>query len=190
MTTLRRRHGLAIILAALAGCTSPDPILYTLRPVPGEVQHGRGRIVLLRRPGLPRYLDRTSIITEMPGYRVETASGDRWAEPIGGMFTRVLVQDLNQRLPDCTVIGEQGALSLSPDVSIDLEVQDFGPDGNGSVVLQAQLGIERSGRNHGPQVRAVRFSVRPTSPGTAGVVAAMSDVLGQLADTIATWVGA
>lgn len=183
--TMRRREGLAMLLAALAGCTSADPVMYTLRAVPGEEQHGRARIVQLRRPGLPRYLDRPGIITGMPGYRVETGTGDRWAEPIGSMFTRVLVQDLSQRLPNATVISEQGVLSLSPDVSVDLEVQDFGPDETGTVVLQAQVGVERSGRNGGHQVRAVRFSVRPTTPGTAGVVAAMSDALGQLANAIA-----
>ncbi|MDR3536224.1 MAG: PqiC family protein [Acetobacteraceae bacterium] len=190
MRRMMGRIAWLLLLAAglgLAGCTSPDPVLFTMRPTPGAPQHIAARVVLLRRPGLPHYLDRTAIVTAMPGYRVEAAGGDRWAEPIGGMFARVLAQDLAQRLPDVTVLSEQGAVSLPANLSVDLEVQDFGPDPSGAVVLQAQVAVERTiGADRTPRpVRSVRLSVRPASASTSDLVAAMSDATGQLADAVA-----
>ena len=175
----------------LAGCSSAAPVMFTLRPVVGATQQIGARIVLVRRPGLPRYLDRNAIVAAMAGYKVEASGGDRWAEPIGSMFARVLAQDLAQRLPDATVLGEQGAVTLPSDVSVDLEVQDFGPDATGAVLLQAQVAIERAVKSAPGRasalmpVRSVRLAVRPASMSTADLVAAMSDATGQLADTIA-----
>jgi uncharacterized protein len=190
MTRVARRRSLLVaamsVSLALAGCSSPNPIMFTLRPVPGAEQHGPARVVLLRRPGLPRYLDRTAIVTGMPGYRVQAAGNERWAEPIGSMFARVLAQDLAQRMPEATVLNEQGAVSLPPDASVDLEVQEFAPDASGTVVLQAQIAVERTARGASRRVHNVRLSVRPVSPSTADLVAAMSEAIGQLADSIAS----
>ncbi len=165
--------------------------MFTLRPVSGATQQIAPKVVLVRRPGLPRYLDRNAIVTAMPGYQVQASSGDRWAEPIGSMFARVLAQDLAQRLPGATVLGEQGAVTLPPDVSVNLEIQDFGPDATGTVLLQGQLAIDRTAKVNRSTadaiapVRSIRLSVRPASSSTADLAAAMSDVTGQLADMIA-----
>lgn len=175
-----------LVLGLLTACASPDPTLYTLRAVPGAPQAGPARVIVLRRPGLPRYLDRNAIVTAMPGYRVQAAGTERWAEPIGTMFARVLAQDLSQRLPDATVLAEQGAVTLPAGVSVDLEVREFGPDSAGAVVLQAQVAVEPSGKEPPRPVRSVRLSVRPASGSTADLIAAMSEATGQLADVIAT----
>jgi uncharacterized lipoprotein YmbA len=185
MIRITSRMGWLVLGLLLAGCSSPDPVLYTLRPAPGTALRTPARVIVLHRPGLPRYLDRAAIVTAMPGYRVEAPGGDRWAEPIGSMFARVLAQDLAQRLPDATVLSEQGAVSLPAGLSIDLEVQDFAPDANGTVVLQVQLAVEPGGREAPPPVRTMRLSVRPAANSTADLVAAMSDATGQLADAIA-----
>ncbi|MBN8874443.1 MAG: membrane integrity-associated transporter subunit PqiC [Rhodospirillales bacterium] len=175
----------ALLLLLLVGaCTSPDPVLYTLRATQGTPKAGASRAVVLRRPSLPRYLDRNAIVTGMPGYKVETSGGERWAEPIGSMFARVLVQDLAQRLPRSTVLNDQTAVTLPNATGIDLDVQEFGPDGTGAVVLRAQAAIEPP-RGPAPPVLPVRIVVRPAGATTADLVAAMSEATGQLADALA-----
>lgn len=180
---MMRRTALLLLLS-VAACSSPDPVLYTLRATDGPTRTPATRAVVLRRPSLPRYLDRNAIVTAMPGYKVETSGGERWAEPIGSMFARVLVQDLAQRLPRTTVLNDQTAVSVQNATGIDLDVQEFGPDGAGAVVLRAQAAIDPA-RGSAPPVLPVRIVVHPAGQTTADLVAAMSDATGQLADALA-----
>ena len=48
-------------------------------------------------------------------------ANDWWGEPLGAMLSRVLVEELGQRLPQSTVISETGAVSAPPDATIDTE---------------------------------------------------------------------
>ena len=94
---------------ALAGCASPDPELYRLVAVPGAPRAGAPRLIELRRVGVPAYLDRSQIIRAVAESRLE-ALGARWAEPFGDMVTRVLAEDLMQRLTGTTVLKLRNGL--------------------------------------------------------------------------------
>ena len=48
------------------------------------------------------------------------------------MLARVLIEGLGQRLPQSTVIGESGAVSASPDATIELNVQRLDEDATGN----------------------------------------------------------
>jgi uncharacterized protein len=93
----------------------------------------------------------------------------------------VLVQELSQRLPSSTVFAENSAITVTPDASVELNIQRFDEDHSGALVLLAQVAV--TGRR--TETRNVRFSVMPPSPGTPGLVSAMSTAVGELADTIA-----
>jgi len=43
-------------LAALAACSSPNPVLYTIAPVSGAVQNSGHKVVALRQISTARYL--------------------------------------------------------------------------------------------------------------------------------------
>ena len=64
---------------------------------------------------------------------------------------------------------------------MELNVQRFDEDTTGAVLLLAQVAVAE----HVTTARNLRFSVMPASPGTAGMVAAMSTAVGELADAIA-----
>ena len=51
------------------------------------------------------------------------------------MLSRVLIEELSQRLPQSTVIGESGAVTASPDATIELNVQRLDEDASGNLVL-------------------------------------------------------
>ena len=183
---MRRRLFLAAPLAlAAARCTSPDPAYYTLRVVPGPVRAGGPPAVKLARPGLAGYLDRPEIVRDSAANRLAIRSGERWGEPLGDMIGRVLAEDLSQRLAGTSVFTEAGTISVDPAATIELDIQRFDLDSSLTVVLVAQVAAER-GRSHDPAgTRSIRLTMAPASDSTSDLVAAMSALVGQLADVTA-----
>ncbi|MEO8714841.1 MAG: PqiC family protein, partial [Acetobacteraceae bacterium] len=122
------RLAILSLLAALGGCASPNPNLYTIAPVPGPTANRAPKIVLVREIVLARYLERTQIVRSSEDYRLSVMSNDWWGEPLAAMLSRVLVQELGQRLPRGLVYGNSSPLSLTPDATIDLSVQRLDED--------------------------------------------------------------
>jgi len=183
---LRRRELLALALvSAASGCSSPEPAYYTLGIAPGAPQRGGPRLVELRRPSVAGYLDRAEIVRgDTGGYRLDVRAGERWGEPFDAMMGRVLTEDLNQRLPGTTVFTAQGSLSPDPQARIEIDVPRFDLGTNGRVVLRAQVAVSRS--RGAVQTRTVQIETVPASTATPALIAAMSQALGQLADTVAS----
>ncbi len=183
MRGLSRRHALSLLAIAPAACTSPNPTLYTLAVVPGPARTGAPRRIEVRSISLPRYLDRSQIVRSTEDFRLDVMGNDWWGESLDSMMGRVLVQELLQRLPGSIVFPENGAISSTPDASVEVNVQRFDADRSGAVVLTAVIAVLRHGETAAS--RTVRFSVMPAAPGTGGFVAAMSGATGQLANVIA-----
>ncbi len=182
---MSHRAPLAALVLVLAGCSSPDPAIYTLRAVPGQTASGGPAAIKLARPGLAGYLDRPEIVRDSSANRLQLNSGERWGEPVGDMIGRVLALDLAQRLPGSSVFTEAGTISVDPSATVELDVQRFDLDTAGMVVLQAQVAVEQ-GRSHDPAAtRSIRVTVQPAAPGTPELVAAESAALGQMADQVA-----
>ena len=175
----------AASLAALAACSSPSPVLYTIAPVSGAVQNGGPKVVALQQISTARYLERSQIVASSENYRLDVMSNDWGGEPLGAMLSRVLVEELGQRLPQSTVIGESGAVTASPDATIELNVQRLDEDTSGNLILQAQASVSFKGRG-APLLRSFRFAVPPPAPGVPGEVTAISTAVGQLADGLAS----
>jgi len=169
---------------AVSACASPEPAYYTLAAVPGVARGGAPASVELRRPGIAGYLDRPEIVRAGSAYRLRVATGERWGEPFGDLFGRILAEDLNTRLPQTSVFTAAGAISAQSDAAVELDVQRFDLDANGTVVLLAQVAVSRV-RRGAATTRVIRLTQRPTSPATSDLVAAMSAALGALADGIA-----
>jgi paraquat-inducible protein B len=181
--------GAGFLAMVLTACASPDPDYYTLEPVPGAVVQAPPQVIELRRPGLAGYLDRSDIVLKDAGYRLSVNSQQRWAEPIGDMIGRVLTQDLSQRLPASTVFNASGAITADPTLRIEIDIQRFDQGEDGRITMVAEAALE-AGRSHTPlQARQVMVEANPAGPGAANLVAAMSGLLGQLADRMAQEVG-
>lgn len=181
------RRAALVLAGLLAGCASPPARYYTLEPVPGPVLHGGPGSVELRSPGVAGYLDRDSVVHSSAGYQVSIDSLNLWGAPFGEMLTRVLAQDLTQRLPGTVVFSASGTLSATPVMRVELDIQRFDVQpgaGYGSVVLQAQYAVSRTGG--APGAARVFSAQQPMAgPGTAQQAAAMSGALGQLATRLA-----
>jgi uncharacterized lipoprotein YmbA len=188
MTMLTRRAcwTMALLPPLLAACASPNPTLYMLSPVQGSSADGGPKVVVLRGIGLARYLERSQIVRSSEGNRLDVLAGDWWGEPLGAMMSRVLVENLSQRMPGTSVFSESGAISADADATVEVNIQRMDADQNGTIVLLAQVAV-LSADSAGPSLRrSERLTVTPTTPGTGGAVGAMSIALGQLSDTIVT----
>ena len=175
------------LLVAQAGCSSPNPNLYTIAPVQAAPVHriGAPKVIELRQIGLARYLERSQIVRSSENYRLDVMANDWWGEPLGAMISRVLVEELSQRLPHSTVYAETGAVSVLPDATVELNVSRLDENSAGALVLQAQAAVTGRGRGE-PVTRAFRFEIPPNDSGVAGQVAAISVAVGELADGLAT----
>ncbi len=176
------RRGALLLLAALpAACTSPNPVLYVLAPVPGPTRTGAPRNIALRSISLARYLERSQIVRSSEGYRLDVLSNEWWGEPLDALIDRILVQELAQRLT-----GQHGVRGCRRHFYL------AGCDGGGQHPalrsrpdwLAAAVGADCSERETTGS-RGVSVTVPPTGATTTALVSAMSNAIGQLADAIA-----
>ncbi|HTR16020.1 MAG TPA: PqiC family protein [Acetobacteraceae bacterium] len=171
-----------VVLLALTTCASPNPALYTIQPVPGAVQPNAPRIIVLRQVGVARYLNRSQIVRSGSDYRLVVASNDWWGEPLAGMITRVLFEELSQRLPNATVTSELSVVGASPDATVEVEIRRLDGTGANAVALSAQ--VEVGFKNGPPIARTVNMTIPQTQPDTRGFAAAASIAIGRVADLI------
>jgi hypothetical protein len=94
------------------------------------------------------------------------------------MIGRVPAAEIDQRLPGTNVFGESGAIEVTPDATVTVNILPFDLDDSGAVVLTAQVGVSfATGRR--PDVSfGLRFTVPTHSPDISGQVVAMSTALG------------
>ena len=170
--------------ALLSACASPNPVLYTLAPIPGIPQPGGPKVIVLREIGLARYLERSQIVRSSENYRLDVSSNDWWGESLAAMIGRILQEELSQRLPGTSIFGENGAIAADADATVEIDVQRMDADRTGLVILAAQIAVTFT-KHRAPITRAVRLSAQPQTPDVRGEVAAMSAAIGQLADIVA-----
>lgn len=185
MSLGRRRFSSLALPFVAAACSSPDPVYYTVETRPGPTLRSGPKIVLVKDIGLAGYLDRRQIVRSSEGYKLDVMANDWWGEPLGAMLGRVLVVELDQRLPKSTVYSESGAITADPNAIVGVNVQRLDADKAGSLVLLAQVAVDFN-RSRRSAARSFRISKPLASPDVAGLVAAISDAMGELADGIAT----
>jgi hypothetical protein len=134
--------------------------------------------------GIAQYLQRSQIVRSSEGYRLDLRHNDWWGEPLDGMLGRVLAADLSQRLPQVTIFLSTGAVTGSPEATVELEVQRMDIDSGGNLVFIAQGSVSFKGQAS-TDTRSFHISQPVASPATDAQVAATSAALAQVADRIA-----
>jgi len=179
---LGRRRFTSLALPVLAAaCSSPEPVYYTVVARSGPTFPSGPRIVLLKDIGLASYLDRREIVRSSEGYKLDVMSNDWWGEPLGGMLGRVLVVELSQRLPNSAVYAESGAIAADANAIVGVNIQRLDADKAGMLILLAQVAVDF---NRPRRAAARTFTISRPLPtqNIAGLVAAISEAMGELAD--------
>jgi uncharacterized lipoprotein YmbA len=182
-----------LLVLTLGACASSPPTrFFALDPVsPGAAPAagqaaGASAAVKIDAVHIPPALDRASMVRGESDYQLEISSQDRWAGDLGEMIRRVLTQDLSQRLPSGSVIAPEspappGARGLV------LDILTFQPQG-GEVVLDADWTLLQGTQSNAVMRRSVHLTA-PAASSARSQAAAMSTLLGELADGIAAEIG-
>ena len=179
----------AAFVALLAACHgSPSPALYTLAARPGLVIGRPVPSVAVRSVEIAKYLDRPQIVRRKNEYELETSDFERWDEDFDDMVTRVLVENLSQRLPASQVTMRASPVTTEAQMTLAVDIERFDADPGGRVILVAQWTLQRGARSG--TVRLERIAVPAASDAAIDLAAAMSDCLGQLSDRLAQAIAA
>jgi hypothetical protein len=174
-----------LIVVGLFGCSSPNPDFYTLYSQPGAAARNVAIQIEVRRPGLPGYLDRPNLVRRTEAGQLDISGTERWGTTLGDMVGEVLAENLTLRLPESTVYTEAGAISSEPDLIIEVHLQRFEAMDDGTVQLVAQVALHGSGSSYEAQIRRYELSADPGSTDAEDMVAGMSELLAELAESIA-----
>jgi uncharacterized lipoprotein YmbA len=178
---LHRRALIVLVPGLLAACASPNPNLYTLSAIPGPVLSASPAVVKLRTISLARFLERPQIVRSSENFRLDVMSNDWWGEPLGAMLGRILVAELSQRLPASTVFLEGGAISATPDATVEINIERLDQDASGQLLLTAQIAL--AGRRQA--TRTLHVTITPPDATMTGFAGAVSTAVARLADAVA-----
>jgi uncharacterized lipoprotein YmbA len=181
---MNRRHVMLGLALALTGCASAKVNDYRLAAIPGPVQQSGALTLGVRSVGLPGYLDETGIVKTSGAYQFDTYDNEVWAQPLADMLQAVMVEDLAQILPSATVLASGGVIDAPAQLLVEINVQKFDPDPDGSMVLLAQIALKSGATHNLLRTATIRLSA-PSGIGVLGTVAAMSQLWAQAAGQIA-----
>jgi uncharacterized protein len=175
--------------AVLGGCGHSPPTRYvTLNATPAAAPLATASIqpVQLTAVHIPAELDRPEVVTQQSPNRISVADTERWGAPLAQMMRRTLAQDLVTRLPAGSFVLPDAP--APPDTrTLVVTVLDSQADANGTLTLQAAWTLlsGRPARATFSQQTTLKSEI--TNRGDAAAqAAALSRILGQLADQIAT----
>jgi len=162
--------------APLSSAPTQPPLAVTLTPVQ-----------------LPQYLERPQIVIRVAPNRLELSEFDNWGGSLEKNMTRVLAAILSLLLasPDIQIASTRR--SVNRDAHVELQVMQFERSPDGRTVLNTQWRLFGPDRDQPPKItqisRFVSDSIPDATPASdpdrTAVVAAMSQLLGELSQTIA-----
>lgn len=182
----QRRRALALTaLVLLSACGSSPAVKYYLLEssavAPDEVSAVQQRPLILLAPvRIPRYLDRSQIVTANTDKTYQLSELHRWAEGLDHNLTRVLQQDLSRLLPANLVMN---ASSDAAGLKLAVSILQFHVDSGGQALLEAQWQISRG--NQLLTVQQQRYRQAASTSDYPRMVAALNGCLQLLTDDLA-----
>lgn len=182
----------AILVEALAGCGHSPPTRYiTLSAAPVIAPRITTQIapIQLTAVHIPAELDRPEVVTQAAGNQLTIDETDRWGAPLGQMMRGALAQDLLARLPAGSFVLPESPAPPNTRTLV-VTVLSAKADASGTYTLQAAWTLLAGQPSRVAASEQVTLTSNITHRDAATQAAALSDLLGQLADRIATAVAA
>ncbi len=182
----------AAVIGLTACASSPPTQFYSLAPVSAQSparqsDPAASHAMALRVAAvhIPPMLDRREVVRRGAGDRLEISGERRWGAPFDEMVQQVLTQNLVERLPPGTVVLPLGP-APSGTASVVVDLLQFQSDAGGTVVLQGSWSLLPAGQSSPALVRDFRYEDSASAQNFEDEAAAMSRLLGRLADDIAS----
>ena len=135
----------AIVGLLLAACAQTLPSrFYTLSGLPDDAAPSAASSDLAIGVGpisLPNYLDRPEIVRRATANQFQFAEYDRWGEPLGDVFPRVLAENLSELLATDRVFLLPQRRATTIDYQVEVNVTRFDADVGGPAILAARWEI-------------------------------------------------
>jgi uncharacterized lipoprotein YmbA len=173
-----------LLLIPLAAChTTSDSRYYTLSPsYPPGINPSGDKNWTLSAVTVPEMLNRPQMIFMSGLNKVRVLEYDRWAEPLDSMTYRILSENLAARLG----INPSASASQTNEHRIAVAIEEFDADDTGNVSLKAIWTARIGQENTEITTRHIfQKSEKADASNIGSVVIAMSQLLGDLADTVA-----
>lgn len=177
-------------LVMLHSCASSPPTHYvTLNDVPGAVGAVPVHPVQLTTVHIPAELDRPEVVTQPAPNQLEISETERWAAPLGQLMRLTLARDLQTRLPEGVfVLPDSPAGADTRALVVNLTHIEL--PSNGALTIDATWTLVTRRPDHIVFTQHATLRAAVMSNDVDAKAAAMSQVLGELADQIADSMGA
>ncbi len=178
---------LGILISGLFACSSsPAPRLYIIEPIVAGESHLKGPApsIAVAAISIPAYLDRKEIVSRDKRYQISSSKFDRWAEPLEQNIAQVLVENLSFLVPSHRVVAFSWEPTDKFDFTLRVRVIRFGASPDGNVELIASWTLTRSDDTTLTMERS-RYVINRSTIDVTGLVAAMSNAVGELSRDIA-----
>lgn len=182
---------LGVSLIMLAGCASSRPTsFYVLTALPSSEtmmrasEATRGPAVGLGPVTLPKYLDRSEIVTRASQAKLNLGKFDQWAAPLQHSVSRVLAENLSMLIPTDHMVIFPWQRSTSIDYQIVVDITRFDGERGEQMVLIARWSIIGTD-NKELMMKKSHFSASPGSQNYEATVTAMSRTLEALSREMA-----
>lgn len=183
---------LAILVAVTGGCAHSPPTRYvTLSAETTTASRVATPLppVQLTAVHIPAELDRPEVVTQDSANQLTVHDTERWGAPLAQMMRRTLAQDLLARLPANAFIPPDAP--APPDTrTLVVTVLNCEADANGTLTLQVSWALLSGHPSHATQTQQVTLTSEMKNRDASAQAAALSQLLGQLADRITASIAA
>jgi uncharacterized lipoprotein YmbA len=178
--------GAALAALLLAGCGSSPPLRYYALDVvapAGTAAHAPSATpIRIRHISVPPEMDHRGLTHHQGATQITISETDQWSAPLAELIQGALTRDLGERLGYEQVVAPAAQPLSSGQASLDLDFVSLAADDGCAV--SAQVNWVLTVPNGTPQHGTARL-MAPATSCPAGLPAALSAALGDLADQLA-----
>lgn len=132
----------------------------------------------------PGYIDRPQIVTKTETAELEIAEFDRWAEPIGGMFIRILSSNLKTLTGSNYIASHPWPRQATFDYRVKAKVIKFENNTKGDALLIVHWGLYKQQKQTELKAIQSEFTASAVDTSYPARVAALNDTIAQFAQEI------
>jgi uncharacterized lipoprotein YmbA len=189
--------GAALAAATLTGCGSSPPLRYyaldAVAPVGGATHPAMSAPIRIRHISLPHEMDHLGLTHHLGPTQFAISDTDQWSAPLATLIQETVTRNLGERLgydqvvaPDALPVAphpaaEQPGVHVSTQAALDLDFVSLSADDACGITAQVSwtLSVPNGAARHGTAALTAPASTCP-----AGLPAALSAALGNLADQL------
>lgn len=177
----------AMLAVSIAGCGHSMPTRYVaLNATPADAPLSTVSMapVQLTAVHIPAEFDRPEVVTQIAPNRLSIDDNERWGAPLAQMMRRTLAQDLLARLPAHALVFPDAPAPPGTRTLV-VTVLDIRNEASGTLTMQAAWTLLSGQSMNATLSREATLTTQVASRDAPAHAAALSRVLGELADRIA-----